>query len=110
MTCFDKKSFWQCLYSKVLKAQTRHKYDSIEDFDKILAEIHTVENQTEISPAKNEKQAYCSPSFSSNPSSFRRIVKEYRFKIRLSLDSKLDDKLNKMLTKLDGTHFSQSHQ
>jgi len=55
-TSFDDRT--KCSNSKELKAQTRHKYDSIEDFDNNLAEIQTVEKKIYLSPAINEKQAY----------------------------------------------------
>ena len=40
--------FWQSLSSKELKAQTRHKYDSISDFNQLLAAIRIVEKQITI--------------------------------------------------------------
>ena len=111
--------FWQCLNSKELKAQTRHKYDSIEDFDKLLAEIRKVEKQIEISPAQNEKQAYSDKSKQAHHhpqvthqdlEQLEKKIDSKLDKVSKDLDSKIDDKLNKILTKLDSAQVSQSHQ
>lgn len=48
--------FWTSLRSEKLKGQTRHKYDSITKYDKLLLEIRRVEKELSISTRADEKK------------------------------------------------------
>ncbi|XP_033729253.1 zinc finger CCHC domain-containing protein 12-like [Pecten maximus] len=41
--------FWTSLRSEKLKSQTRHKYDSLQDYDELLREIRVVEKEISLS-------------------------------------------------------------
>jgi len=101
-----KHKFWQSLSSDKLKAQTRHKYDSIASFDQLLAEIRVVEKQIEITPG-HEQKVYSTEKDKHahhNPIVTHQDLKD----LEQRMDSKvekltkdIDDKFSKIMGKLD---------
>ena len=96
--------FWTSLSSDRLKSQTRHKYDSISNYDALLREIRIVEKEIAMSPDSE---------LSSKKPSHQPVVTEDQLKelekrvdlkldsLEKKLDSKLDEKFNVILQKLD---------
>lgn len=50
--------FWTSLSSEKLQGQTRHKYDSIKNYDKLLLEIRRVEKEISISSRTEKKPVH----------------------------------------------------
>lgn len=123
--------FWTSLHSDRLKSQTRHKYDSITSYDHLLKEIRTVEKEMNIS-----KQA-SSPAAGSKAEESQKkkgkghshvvscdveqqqvtntpdLNKEFEKKLKdieERLSSKIDSKLDRILSKLGESGQSKSGQ
>ena len=102
--------FWQSLSSEKLKSQTRHKYDTIVNFDMLLREIRMVEKQLSITPGQTSsikppekvKAAHHHPVVYQNDL----IDLEKRLDMKLDqmgkkLDSKIESKFDQILSRLD---------
>ena len=50
-----RNKFWTSLSSEKLKSQTRHKYDSIRDYDRLLLEIRRVEKEISINQEETHR-------------------------------------------------------
>ena len=105
--------FWTYLSSERLKSQTRHKYDSITEYDSLLREIRKVEKEMAMAPTPAGKK-----SATQQPVVVNDQLKEVedRMDKKLSdlekrLDDKLDSKFDLILQKLDqrpSGNFSQN--
>ena len=100
-----KHKFWNSLASDKLKSQTRHKFDSISDYNDLLREIRIVEHEIKVSsqPSSSSRKATAQPVVAD--SQYADLEKKFdsRFaSLEKSLDSKIDDKFSKIMQKLDG--------
>ena len=96
--------FWTSLSSERLKSQTRHKYDSIRNYDILLREIRTVEKELSMthSTSSLSKKVVHHPVVVGDE--LGNIEKRFDSKLanlEKRLDSKLDEKFNRILSKLD---------
>lgn len=91
--------FWTGLHSDMLKLQTRHKYDSFEDYNLLLREIRKVEKEIATNPTQT--------NISSLVPSVKHAVKHTplsagsSFEQQLSaLENKIDSKISNIESKL----------
>ena len=105
--------FWQSLSSEKLKSQTRHKYDTVFNYDKLLREIRMVEKQLVITPGQPElskhsekvKSAHHHPVvYQSDLLDLEKRLDMKLEKIGKNLDSKIDDKFDQILSRLDSSN------
>lgn len=109
-----KEKFWTCLRSDGLKAQTRHKFETIERYEDLLKEVRKVERELNISnyppQVKIPINATTHPTKKSphqaaiNFDKFNEL--ELKFEKKLEqlekrLDDKIDQKFDLILQKLD---------
>ena len=101
---FLRHKFWTSLASDKLKSQTRHKYDSITNFDELLREIRSVEKELQVSHTnpQGSKKAVVQPVMVESQT----VDLEQKFDSKLQdlekrLDSKFEGKFNQILQKLD---------
>ena len=127
--------FWTSLSSDSLKSQTRHKFDSVKNYQELIKEIRQVEhelsvssvsssasmktsNKTDSSSRKASQNVLAADSASSDFD--KRLSKlENRVDTQLSqLSNKLDEVLKSLSTRNDatnetqvlGSHYNESHQ
>lgn len=96
--------FWTSLSSDKLKSQTRHKYDSLTNYDDLLREIRMVEKEMSVghSGPQVSKKAVHQPMFVDDQiREVERRVDQKLESLERRIDSKLDDKFNLILNKLD---------
>lgn len=96
--------FWPSLASDRLKSQTRHKYDTVLDFDDLLREIRTVEKEISISPSSSSasKKAVHQPvQVDDQLKEVERRWDQKMESMEKRIDSKIDEKFNLILQKLD---------
>lgn len=96
--------FWTSLRSEKLKGQTRHKYDSITKYDKLLLEIRRVEKELSISTRADEKKGVVHQHGMSTESDLQVLEQKMNKKMEdmeKTLNGKLDEKFNQILAKLD---------
>ena len=111
--------FWTSLSSERLKGQTRHKYDTVMDFDTLLREIRIVEKELSVSAASSST----SPSQPSRKQTSHQPVvvddkmKEFEEKFDKKLDSlekrindRVEGKFDQILQKLDQGSDSRNFQ
>ena len=105
--------FWQSLSSEKLKSQTRHKYDTIFNFDILLREIRMVEKQLEITPGQpySNKQTDKVKAAHHHPVVYQSdlLDLEKRLDVKLDkmgkqLDSKIESKFDQILSRLDSSN------
>ena len=88
--------FWTGLYSDMLKFQTRHKYDSLDDYNLLVREIRKVEKETSINPTQMSSVPSTKHTIKHTP-----LSAESSFEQQLSaLENKLDSKITNMESKL----------
>lgn len=98
--------FWTSLSSENLKGQTRHKYDSIKNYDKLLLEIRRVEREIFISNSKDRKPVH-QYGMSVVEDDLEEKLNKKIGELEQRLEGKMDDKFNKILEKLDGRPGTQ---
>ena len=105
--------FWQSLSSEKLKSQTRHKYDTIFNFDMLLREIRMVEKQLAITPGQpiSNKQSEKVKAAHHHPVVYQNdlLDLEKRLDLKLDkmgkqLDSKIESKFDQILSRLDSNN------
>ncbi|XP_062602869.1 zinc finger CCHC domain-containing protein 18-like [Saccostrea cucullata] len=100
--------FWTSLSSDRLKSQTRHKYDTLKNYDQLLLEIRRVEKEIMINKKSSEK---VSQGVDKNPrlhqhgisvesEAEERINKKIQ-NLQTELEGKIEDKFSQILMKLD---------
>jgi len=101
-----KHKFWTGLSSEHLRSQTRHKYDSLSDYDSLLREIRIVEKEMENYPSSQSQPS--SKKATQQPvvvdSQLAAMEKRYDQKLvdlESRFDTKLDDKFGQILQRLD---------
>ncbi|XP_060556168.1 uncharacterized protein LOC132716854 [Ruditapes philippinarum] len=88
--------FWTGLCSDMLKFQTRHKYDSLDDYNLLVREIRKVEKETSINPTQMSSVPSTKHTIKHTP-----LSAESSFEQQLSaLENKLDSKITNMESKL----------
>ena len=92
--------FWTSLSSEKLKSQTRHKYDAIKNYDRLLLEIRRVEKEIMIS-SFSEKTPVHQHGMTAYEDLEEKLMGKMR-NIETKLVGKIDDKFNQILEKLDG--------
>ena len=92
--------FWTSLSSEKLKSQTRHKYDAIKNYDRLLLEIRRVEKEIMIS-SFSEKTPVHQHGMTAYEDLEEKLMGKMR-NIETKLEGKIDDKFNQILEKLDG--------
>ncbi|XP_061166813.1 paraneoplastic antigen Ma3 homolog [Saccostrea echinata] len=93
--------FWTSLSSEKLKSQTRHKYDDIKNYDKLLLEIRRVEKEILISSSISEKKPVHQHGMSVSEDLEEKLMEKMR-NMETKLEGKINDKFNQILEKLDG--------
>lgn len=93
-----KHKFWTSLSSSSLKSQTRHKYDTIRDYDTLLREIRKVEKEINLQhPAKPSTK---SSSTSNSSTDAKTSTKARQHSVQADslsdLEAKFDDKITKL--------------
>jgi phage protein D len=109
--------FWTSLHCEKLKAQTRHKYDTVQNYDQLLREIRQVEKEISISSGGKLKESK-SGDLSADVPKDRKVhshvmttgidetekrlsALERRLDAKVSgIESKMNDKFSKILEKL----------
>ncbi|XP_021347673.1 uncharacterized protein LOC110460701 [Mizuhopecten yessoensis] len=86
--------FWTSLHSDKLKSQTRHKYDTLTDYDSLLREIRTVESELELAnnTTQKKKGQHQAVSVEVDQLSVGDISKDFDKKLKL-----LEEKANQRL-------------
>jgi len=105
--------FWTSLYSDKLKSQTRHKYDTIQDYDVLLRELRKIEKELSInlhgsnvvSSKKVHQQAVVTDSLESLSSLEKKIDRKME-NLEKRLNDKMDQKFDLILKKLDSCSLS----
>lgn len=101
--------FWTSLSSERLKSQTRHKYDTLKNYDHLLLEIRKVEKEMAINKTPAEK---VSTDFKNSRLHQHGIAVEDEVEEKINkrienlqteLEGKIDDKFNQILQKLDAS-------
>lgn len=101
--------FWTSLSSERLKSQTRHKYDTLKNYDHLLLEIRKVEKEMIINKTPAEK---VSTDFKNSRLHQHGIAVEDEVEEKINkrienlqteLEGKIDDKFNQILQKLDAS-------
>jgi len=102
--------FWTSLASDKLKGQTRHKYDSISNYDELLREIRSVEKELKVSSSTQSKKATANPVVVDSQSVDLEKKYDSKFQdLEKRLDSKIDDKFSQILAKLDTFPSNENH-
>ena len=106
--------FWTSLSSEKLKGQTRHKYDSIKNYDKLLLEIRGVEKEISISK-RTEKKSVHQHWMSTVDGDLESKLSKRMDELEQKLEGKIEDKFNRILERLEGNkasnqRFSESNQ
>lgn len=94
--------FWTSLSSEKLKSQTRHKYDAIKNYDRLLLEIRRVEKEILISSSISENKPVHQHGIMTNEDLEDKLMEKME-NMETRLEGKIDDKFNKILEKLDGS-------
>jgi hypothetical protein len=101
--------FWTSLSSEKLKAQTRHKYDSVLDYNSLLREIRQVEKELSISSQTSTSKARAQANglavdatVESRLKDLESALKNEILQVESRLQSKYDSKLDQILQRLDG--------
>ena len=113
--------FWTGLYSEKLKSQTRHKYDTIADFDILLREIRQVDKELSLVPGSGRSAIHNPLTLAHQDSleeKFHALEKQMDSKFQNQIESmekrlfqKLDDKFATIIGKLDSMSTpSSSHK
>jgi hypothetical protein len=104
--------FWTSLSSDRLKSQTRHKYDTIKSYDKLLLEIRKVEKELSINRRSTESEGKTSKAhvdkskkvqqygISVGDDVEKRLDRKFE-KLQKDLEGKIEDKFDQILKKLD---------
>lgn len=97
--------FWTSLSSEKLKSQTRHKYDSIRNYDKLLLEIRRVEKEISINRVTADKVSKTQKLHQHGIAAVdtdaeERINKKIQT-LQTELEGKIEDKFNQILRKLE---------
>ena len=110
--------FWTSLTSDTLKAQTRHKYDTILDFNSLLREIRMVEKEINIGSDQNDKRkpstqksgvnVIAENSLEQRVGALEKSLKSELHQMEKRLEQKYESKLDKILTKLDSQPVNQA--
>lgn len=109
--------FWTGLLSEPLKLQTRHKYDNVVDYNKLLREIRQVE--TEIShpvsqfSSSSKKIQHHPVTAEGEIASLTNRMSSLEIKLDTwdkKIDSKINSKFDLILKKLDSQQSSQQQQ
>ncbi|XP_052719113.1 uncharacterized protein LOC128190909 [Crassostrea angulata] len=101
--------FWTSLSSERLKSQTRHKYDTLKNYDHLLLEIRKVEKEITINktPAEKVSTDFKNSRLHQHDIAVEDEVEEKINKrienLQTELKGKIDDKFNQILHKLDAS-------
>ena len=104
--------FWTSLRSDQLKSQTRHKYDTVLDYNSLLREIRQVEKELSLTQptasSKSKAQASAVVTDQSLDDRFADLEKNLKKEIaqvETRLESKYESKLDQVLHRLDQLQF-----
>ena len=108
--------FWTSLASEKLKSQTRHKYDTISDYNCLLKEIRMVDKEINmsvpISPrhptGRGQVNAVYDQSMEQRFSNLEKSLKSELSLIEKRLEDKYESKLDRILQRLESTHTTDS--
>lgn len=97
--------FWTSLNYPELQAQTRHKYDTIKEYDILLREIRKVEKEiNENKPkesAKVREKVQHQPIISDSLQNIEKQLNEKIQQLEKKLQNSIDEKFDKILKRLD---------
>ena len=98
--------FWTSLSSECLKAQTRHKFDSVKSYQELIKEIRLVEHELSIinqaSTQGSTMKSKVESSFNTKKVSQNVLVADNEFEQRLSnIEKSVDSKFNELDRKLN---------
>ena len=105
--------FWTSLSSEKLKSQTRHKYDTIQNYDQLLREIRQVEKEINISSRgtcksgesnvlRERKVHSHTISADTDETEKRLFALERKLDAKVSeIETRMDDKFSKILERLE---------
>jgi len=101
-----RQKFWKSLASDSLRAQTRHKYDSIGEYNELLREIRLVEKELSLAPSSGTKKVSHHPVLAEDQLKELETRMDRKMDQRMEgfekrMDSKLEDKFSLILQKLD---------
>ena len=105
--------FWTSLQSERLKSQTRHKYDTIKNYDDLLREIRMVEKEISIGTITNKSKPHQHPVYASHEQELSTLEDKMNSKIQSlesRLETKLDEKFNLVLERLNSIDVNGCNQ
>jgi hypothetical protein len=90
--------FWTSLSSDKLKSQTRHKYDTIRSYDRLLLEIRKVEKELSINRCSTESDKKASKAQVEKS----KKVQQYGISVEDDVEKRFDRKIERLQKDLEG--------
>ena len=104
--------FWTSLTSDQLKSQTRHKYDTVKEYEQLIKEVRTVEHEMSLSNVQSSAAAAVAKKTQQAAISAETELEKRMKALELKVDGKFDSlekKVDEML-KLHNNNSSFSQQ